>query len=131
MANRILTTHVGALPSPENVMEHAHRRSRGEKFDKAAYERVLKDGVADVVRHQKEVGIDLINDGEIPHNVGWAWDYGAWWSYVVPRLGGVESVHSGLWGSSLQAQTKTPMTPDAFTVGDWGERRGMAKVQDR
>jgi 5-methyltetrahydropteroyltriglutamate--homocysteine methyltransferase len=130
MANRILTTHVGALPTPKSVMEHAKRRSLGEKFDKAAYEKVLREGVDEIVRHQKEVGVDLINDGEVPHNVGWAWDYGAWWSYVVPRLGGVEVVNSGLWGSSLSAQTKTPMTPGAFTVGDWGERRDMAKFAE-
>ena len=130
MANRILTTHVGALPTPKKLVELAHKRSTGEAFDKAAYEQEIKDGVLDVVRHQKQVGVDLVNDGELPHNVGWAWDYGAWWSYVIPRLDGVEAVKSGLWGSSLSAQTKTPMTPNDFVVSDWGERRDMAKFQE-
>src|SRR5580704_12937202 len=119
MANRILTTHVGALPTPKKLVELAHKRSLGEQFDKAAYDREIKDGVNDIVRHQKQVGVDLVNDGELPHNVGWAWDYGAWWSYVIPRLDGVLAVNSGLWGSTLSAQTKTPMTPNDFVVSDW------------
>ena len=105
MADRILTTHVGALPTPKKLVELAHKRSLGEQFDKAAYDREIKDGVNDIVRHQKQVGVDLVNDGELPHNVGWAWDYGAWWSYVIPRLDGVLAVNSGLWGSTLSAQT--------------------------
>ena len=130
MADRILTTHVGALPTPKKLVELAHKRSLGEQFDKAAYDQEIKAGVDDVVRHQKQVGVDLVNDGELPHNVGWAWDYGAWWSYVIPRLDGVEAVKSGLWGSSLSAQTKTPMAPNDFVVSDWGERRDMAKFQE-
>src|ERR1700733_6680906 len=130
MANRILTTHVGALPTPKKLVELAHKRSLGEQFDKAAYNREIKDGVNDIVRHQNQVGVDLVNDGELPQNVGWAWDYGAWWSYVIPRLDGVLAVNSGLWGSTLSAQTKTPMTPNDFVVSDWGERRDMAKFQE-
>ena len=125
-----LTTHVGALPTPKQLVELAHKRSLGETFDKAEYDREIKDGVLNVVRQQKQVGVDLMNDGELPHNVGWAWDYGAWWSYVIPRLDGVEAVNSGLWASALSAQTKTPMAPNDFVVSDWGERRDMAKFQE-
>jgi len=130
MADRILTTHVGALPTPKKLVDLAHKRSLGEQFDKVAYEQEIKAGVDDVVRHQKQVGVDVVNDGELPHNVGWAWDYGAWWSYVIPRMDGVQAVNSGLWDSTLSAQTKTPMTPNDFVVSDWGERRDMAKFQE-
>src|ERR1700730_9503231 len=121
MANRILTTHVGSLPTPKKLIELAHQRTMGEKFDQAAYEREIKDGVVDVVRREKEAGVDLINDGELGHNVGWAYDYGAWWSYVVRRLEGVEAVNTPLWMSTLSAQIKTPMAPKDFVVGNWGE----------
>ena len=90
MADRILTTHVGSLPRPQKLLDVAQKRTLGQAFDHAAFDREMKDGVADVVKHQKDVGIDLINDGEIGHTMGWAYDYGAWWSYVVQRLGGVE-----------------------------------------
>ena len=130
MANRILTTHVGSLPRPEKFLEVAQKRTLGEKFDEAAYEHGLKDGVAEVVGKQKQAGVDLINDGELAHTMGWAYDYGAWWSYIIPRLGGVEVTNTGLWFTKLSAHTQTPMAPKDFVVGDWGERRDMAKFQE-
>ena len=130
MADRILTTHVGSLPRPQKLLELSQKKTLGEKFDEAAYDRELKDAVAEVVRKQKDAGVDLINDGELGHTVGWAYDYGAWWSYVIRRLAGVEVVDQGLWFTTLSAHTKTPMAPKDFIVGDWGERRDMAKFQE-
>ena len=87
MANRILTTHVGSLPRPAKLLELSQKKTLGEKFNEAEFEGELKNAVAEVVRKQKEAGVDLINDGELGHTVGWAYDYGAWWSYIIPRLG--------------------------------------------
>jgi 5-methyltetrahydropteroyltriglutamate--homocysteine methyltransferase len=130
MANRILTTHVGSLPRPAKFLEVSQKRTLGEKFDEAAYETGLKDAVAEVVRKQKEIGVDLINDGELAHTMGWAYDYGSWWSYVIRRLAGVEVTDTGLWFTKLSAHTKTPMAPKDFIVGDWGERRDMSQFQE-
>ena len=93
-------------------------------------EKELKNAVGDVVRLQKEAGVDLINDGELGHTMGWAYDYGSWWSYVVRRLAGVEVSNTGLWATKLTAHTKTPMAPKDFIVGDWPERRDMSKFQE-
>ena len=93
-----------------------------------SFEKELKDAVVDVVRLQKEAGVDLINDGELGHTMGWAYDYGSWWSYVIRRLGGVEVANTGLWMTKLSAHTKTPMAPNDFVVGDWRDRRDMAQV---
>ncbi len=79
MSNRILTTHVGSLPRPAKLLELSQQRTLGEKFDEAAFEKELKNSVIDVVRLQKEAGVDLINDGELGHTMGWAYDYGSWW----------------------------------------------------
>jgi 5-methyltetrahydropteroyltriglutamate--homocysteine methyltransferase len=130
MANRILTTHVGSLPRPAKFIEVSQKRTLGEKFDEAAYETGLKDAVTEVVRKQKEAGVDLINDGELAHTMGWAYDYGSWWSYVIRRLAGVEVTDTGLWFTKLSAHTKTPMAPKDFIVGDWGERRDMSQFQE-
>src|SRR5208282_5982071 len=130
MANRILTTHVGSLPRPPKLLEFSQKRTLGETFDEAAFEKELNSAVADVVRHQKEVGVDLINDGELGHTMGWAYDYGSWWSYVIRRLAGVEVINTGLWFTTLSAHTKTPMAPKDFVVDDWGQRRDMAKFQE-
>jgi 5-methyltetrahydropteroyltriglutamate--homocysteine methyltransferase len=130
MANRILTTHVGSLPRPAKFLEVSQKRTLGEKFDEAAYEAELKNAVAEVVQKQKEAGVSLINDGELAHTMGWAYDYGSWWSYVIRRLGGVEVVDTGLWFTKLSAHTQTPMAPKDFVVGDWGERRDMSKFHE-
>ncbi|MGH6991073.1 MAG: hypothetical protein ACREE3_14335, partial [Stellaceae bacterium] len=130
MADRILTTHVGSLPRPQKLLDITQRRTLGEQFDQAALDRELKDAVADVVRRQKEVGVDLINDGEVGHTVGWAYDYGAWWSYVVKRLGGVEAVPISLWATTLSVHTKAPMAPKDFVVGAWIDRRDMSRFGD-
>ena len=130
MANRILTTHVGSLPRPAKLLELSQKKTLGEKFNEAEFEGELKNAVTEVVRKQKEAGVDLINDGELGHTVGWAYDYGAWWSYIIPRLAGVEIVNQGLWFTKLSAHTQTPMAPKDFVVGDWGERRDMSKFQE-
>jgi 5-methyltetrahydropteroyltriglutamate--homocysteine methyltransferase len=62
--------------------------------------------------------------------MGWAYDYGSWWSYVVRRLSGVEVANTGLWMTTLKAHTKTPMAPNDFVVGDWHDRRDMSKFQE-
>src|SRR5271154_433183 len=107
MANRILTTHVGSLPRPAKLLELSQKRTLGQNADEAAFEKELKNAVGDVVRLQKEAGVDLINDGELGHTMGWAYDYGSWWSYVVRRLAGVEVSNTGLWATTLSAHTKT------------------------
>jgi 5-methyltetrahydropteroyltriglutamate--homocysteine methyltransferase len=129
MSDRILTTHVGSLPRPDKLLELSQQRTLGGKFDEAAFDKELKNSVIDVVRLQKEAGVDLINDGELGHTMGWAYDYGSWWSYVIRRLAGVEVVNTGLWATTLAAHTKTPMAPKDFIVGDWHERRDMSKFQ--
>jgi len=123
MARKILTTHVGSLPRPPKVVEGNHKRITGEKVDEAAFERDLKQAVGDTVRRQKEVGVDLVNDGEFGHTMGWDYDYGSWWSYVIRRLGGVEAQQKPLWMQNLDAQTKHGLTPKDFSVGEWMDRR--------
>jgi 5-methyltetrahydropteroyltriglutamate--homocysteine methyltransferase len=83
--DRILTTHVGSLPRPDDLVE-LYR-------DNAPDDRLLprlRTAIADVVRRQAECGIDVVNDGEFGKAMRRAMDFGAWWSYVYDRLGGFE-----------------------------------------
>ncbi|HVV92100.1 MAG TPA: cobalamin-independent methionine synthase II family protein [Hyphomicrobiales bacterium] len=130
MTDRILTSHVGSLPRPQALLDLSQKKTLGKAVDQAEFDRVLKEAVAEVVRRQKEVGIDLVNDGELGHTMGWAYDFGAWWSYVVRRLGGLEIVETGLWATELSAHTRAPMAPNDFVVGNWVSRRDMARFQD-
>jgi 5-methyltetrahydropteroyltriglutamate--homocysteine methyltransferase len=62
--NRILTTHVGSLPRPEPLLALMRDKAEGREVDEAVLNRTLTESVAEVVRRQAEVGIDLVSDGE-------------------------------------------------------------------
>ena len=62
--DRILTTHVGSLIRPAELTAFLLKQQNGEAIDTAAYEECLRTSVADVVRKQAEIGIDIISDGE-------------------------------------------------------------------
>ena len=82
---RILTTHVGSLPRPDDLMAlYAANAPDGTLQPR------LRAAVGDIVRRQSETGIDVVNDGEYGKAMRSAMDFGAWWSYVYPRLQGFE-----------------------------------------
>src|SRR2546425_5870768 len=63
--NRILTTHVGSLPRPESIKTLLRARLSGQIIDEAQLSARVAEAVAEVVRQQAEVGIDVISDGEM------------------------------------------------------------------
>src|SRR5882724_8693695 len=63
--NRILTTHVGSIPRPESIRALLRARLSGQTIDEAQLAARVSEAVADVVRTQAEVGIDVISDGEM------------------------------------------------------------------
>jgi 5-methyltetrahydropteroyltriglutamate--homocysteine methyltransferase len=70
---KILTTHVGSLPT------------RGALDDKAPdHEAKLREQVDTIVRMQREVGIDIVNEGELTKG-------GDWLSFAETRFGGFEA----------------------------------------
>src|ERR1700759_4089054 len=83
--DRILTTHVGSLPRPDDLMVLYRDNAPDERLQPR-----LRSAIGDIVRHQVETGIDVVNDGELGKAMRSAMDFGAWWSYVYPRLGGFE-----------------------------------------
>jgi 5-methyltetrahydropteroyltriglutamate--homocysteine methyltransferase len=64
-------------------------------MDEAAFAQVLGAAVADVVRRQRELGIDIPDDGEFGKPVAGSYDYGAWWNYAFARLSGFSPVGAG------------------------------------
>src|SRR5215813_9215767 len=63
--DRILTTHGGSLPRPGDLWEMITARTQGQPVDEAALARRVPGAVAEVVQQQLEVGIDVVNDGEV------------------------------------------------------------------
>src|SRR3954471_11756920 len=82
---RILTTHVGSLTRPDDLMALYAADAPDEKLQPR-----LRAAVGAIVRRQAESGIDIVNDGEYGKAMRSAMDFGAWWSYVYPRLEGFE-----------------------------------------
>jgi 5-methyltetrahydropteroyltriglutamate--homocysteine methyltransferase len=62
--DRILTTHTGSLARPRPLLDLMKAKEQGEPYDQAAYDRTVREAVADVVRRQVESGLDVVNDGE-------------------------------------------------------------------
>lgn len=95
--DRILTTHVGSLIRPLNVLEGMMATVLGEPVDEAQFQRDVRQGVADVVAKQAEIGIDIPSDGEISKP--------SFHNYVVARLGGLEKVPPSDRGAYYAALT--------------------------
>jgi 5-methyltetrahydropteroyltriglutamate--homocysteine methyltransferase len=63
--DRILTTHVGSLPRSQAVTDVLFARERGDTPDARAAAAVITAAVAEVVRRQVAIGIDVVSDGEM------------------------------------------------------------------
>ena len=67
--DRILTTHVGSLIRPDELLTYIRPLQAGEPYDLAAYAACLTSSVADIVRHQAAAGLDVISDGEFGKSI--------------------------------------------------------------
>ena len=81
---RILTTHVGSLARPKDLLEMMDAKLKGKPYDSAAYDKRVRSAVTEVVRKQVECGVDIVTDGE----QGKA----SFNAYVVERLTGFAPV---------------------------------------
>ena len=64
-STRILTTHVGSMPRPESIRSLVRTRASGQQVDDTAFVVPVKAAVAEAVRQQAQVGIDVVSDGEM------------------------------------------------------------------
>jgi 5-methyltetrahydropteroyltriglutamate--homocysteine methyltransferase len=125
MPNRILTSHAGSLPRPEDLIALNERRAEGDFSDEPAYLSRLRAAVADVVARQRDIGIDLVNDGEYGHSMGQRYDYGTWWTYVFERLANIELTEMSI-AEIPQAEAK----PGEIRLASFGERRDWQAFLD-
>jgi 5-methyltetrahydropteroyltriglutamate--homocysteine methyltransferase len=80
--DRILTTHVGSLPRPQDVVDLLFAQDRGDPVDGAQFEATMKRAVNDAVSKQAEAGLDVASDGEMS-KISYA-------TYIRHRLTGFE-----------------------------------------
>jgi 5-methyltetrahydropteroyltriglutamate--homocysteine methyltransferase len=78
--DRILTTHTGSLPRPHDLTTTLEALDGGTPPDAMAFDARVRRAVADIVKQQVDVGVDIVNDGE-QGKVGYS-------TYVRHRLAG-------------------------------------------
>ena len=97
--DRILTTFVGSLARPPDLLEMMYAKERGQPYDQEAYAGRVRRAVADVVRQQVEAGVDIVCDGEQGKS--------GFFTYVSERLAGFEpretTSPAGPWAGSREA----------------------------
>jgi 5-methyltetrahydropteroyltriglutamate--homocysteine methyltransferase len=85
---RILTTHTGSLPRPNDLVAMLYAKENGELQDQAAFVARVRAATAEIVEKQVECGVDIVNDGEVG-KVGYS-------TYVKDRLTGFDGEASPL-----------------------------------
>src|SRR5581483_9687871 len=78
---------------PDDLLTFLAARDRGDEYDKGAYDECLRKAVADVVERQIEVGIDVVDDGEMGKT--------SWITYLYERVSGLEIRLVELEGASM------------------------------
>ncbi len=79
-ANRFLTTHVGSLPRPDDLIEIMFAREDGIPIDAQALAQRMERAVDDAVARQVSAQVDIVNDGE--------WPKPSYATYIKDRLNG-------------------------------------------
>src|SRR6516225_1262428 len=85
--DRILTTHVGSLPRPPELLALLEARETGREFDQPAFETRLATNVKEIVAKQVAAGIDSVCDGELGKI--------SYTTYIRHRFSGIGSFRGG------------------------------------
>src|SRR5215470_6307589 len=93
-SERILTTHAGSLPRPENLTDLFVRRARGESIDADTIASAGLAAVRAIVPRQAEAGVDIGNNGEQQHD--------SFFLYLKERLTGL----GGSWQRPSRADVE-------------------------
>jgi 5-methyltetrahydropteroyltriglutamate--homocysteine methyltransferase len=80
--DRVLTTHVGSLLRPPQLVDALRAAERHDRYDESAFSAALHEAVVDVVRRQVDTGIDIVDDGEMGKT--------GWIIYLYNRVSGIE-----------------------------------------
>jgi 5-methyltetrahydropteroyltriglutamate--homocysteine methyltransferase len=115
--DHILTSHVGSLPRPDELIA-ANRARDASELDEAAFQQTLGAAVIEVVRRQRQVGIDVPGDGEFGKSMSQRVNYGSWWRYSWQRLAGIAS-----GGQTLYEMAPRRSRPGEIVLTSFGDRR--------
>jgi len=106
--DRILTTHAGSMPRPQDLVEMLATKRDGGGVNEALFAQRVREAVDEGVRKQAEAGIDIISDGEMgkPSFV----------HYVRDRIAGFEGVED------VAVTPQRTMSEDFPGYNEWRNR---------
>jgi len=81
---RIVTTHTGSLPRPDDLSLLLFAKMTGKPYDAAALQRRTREAVGETVKKQTDLGIDIVSDGEQSK--------ASFQIYATERLSGIEPI---------------------------------------
>src|SRR5262249_19934651 len=120
--DRILTTHVGSLSRPDDLVALLRAKDRGQPYDRETYAKLVRGAVADVVRRQTEAGVDVVTDGEQSKTTFFA--------YIVERFNGFtrKPAPTGQEGNPRGVSREYRALPEYYAwserIAEWAGGRG-------
>jgi 5-methyltetrahydropteroyltriglutamate--homocysteine methyltransferase len=120
--DHILTSHVGSLPRPDELIAANRARETGETTDERVFQATLEASVMEAVRRQHQLGIDVPGDGEFGKSMGQRVNYGSWWRYSWQRLAGIEP-----GSQTLYEMTPQRSRPGEIVLTSFGDRRDRSQ----
>jgi 5-methyltetrahydropteroyltriglutamate--homocysteine methyltransferase len=115
--DQILASHAGSLPRPDTLIE-ANRAHDAGDIDERTFQELLAASVAEVVRRQHQLGIDVPGDGEFGKSMATRVNYGSWWRYSWQRLAGIEP-----GGQTIYEMEARRSRPGDVVLTSFGDRR--------
>jgi 5-methyltetrahydropteroyltriglutamate--homocysteine methyltransferase len=122
--DHIATSHVGSLPRPDGLIAVHRAHEVGEPVDEAVFEVTQRAAVAEVVRRQRDLGIDIPGDGEFGKPMAQRVQYGSWWRYSWQRLGGLKMGEASIY--DMEPRRSRPGEVVLTSFGDRRDRRQFA-----
>lgn len=116
--DRILTTHVGSLARPDNVLKLLFAKERGEEYDASQFEESVKTAVAECVDRQTDTGIDIVCDGEQSKS--------SFLTYIAERLAGFTPTEKQ--GEDLWVESRESIAFPEFYAAQRRAREGLIAV---
>ena len=122
-----LTTHTGSLPRPDDLVRMMFAKEETVPVDAAALAARIRSAVQEVVSKQIEVGLDLINDGEMskPSYATYIKDRlagfgGTGNTFVYQDLADFPALAKRVFGDPGRSRRKTPACNAPIKVSDGG-----------
>src|SRR6516165_8977694 len=122
---RFLTTHTGSLPRPDDLVRIMYAKEEGIPVDHQALAARVRTAVAEVVKKQADIGIDIVNDGETskPSYATYIKDRldgfgGTGNTFVYQDLADFPNLAKRVFGDPGRARRKTPACNAPIRVRD-------------